>query len=86
VAFGREEADMTLASIIGPILKRGEQYVFDTWSAREGLLRGFPYRRIDHAHYARQAAIRTSARGTVICQTLDEFHSRTAAAALPLAA
>jgi len=83
-AFGREEADMT--SIIGPILKRGEQYVFDTWSVREGLLQGFPYRRIDYAHYARKAAIRAAARGTVICQTLDELHSRTAAAAMPLAA
>jgi hypothetical protein len=75
-----------MTSIIGPILKRGEQYVFDTWSVRDGLLQGFPYRRIDHAHYARKAAIRVAARGTVICQTLDELHSRTAAAAMPLAA
>jgi hypothetical protein len=77
---------MSLATIIGPILKRGERYVFDTWSAREGLVRGFAYQRIDHAHYARKATIRASARGTVICQTLDEFLSRTAATAMPLAA
>jgi hypothetical protein len=75
-----------MTSIIGPIIRRGERYVFDTWCAREGLRQGFPYQRIDHAHYARKAAIRTAARGTVICQTLDEFLSRTAAAGMPLAA
>jgi hypothetical protein len=38
--------------------------------------RSYPYHRIEHAFYARNAEIKTSARGrpaAIVCQTLDEF-------------
>ncbi len=76
--------------VIGPILKRADGYAFDTWSAGEGMRCGFPYRRVEDAHYARNATIKASARcggrGVMICQTLDEFIARSATRALPLAA
>jgi len=38
---------------------------------------GYPYRRIEDAHYARNAEIKASGRGgapsAIVCQTLDEF-------------
>ena len=76
--------------VIGPILKRADGYAFDTWSAGEGMRCGFPYRRVEDAHYARNATIKASARcrarGAMICPTLDEFIARCAIRALPLAA
>ena len=65
--------------IIGPILKRAGGYVFDTWSAGGGLDQGYPYRRIEDASYARNAAIRGTgpALGAVVCHTLDEFLAQT---------
>jgi hypothetical protein len=39
--------------------------------------RGYPYRRIEDAYYARRADIKASAQGralaAIVCQTLDEF-------------
>jgi hypothetical protein len=61
--------------IIGPILKRAGGYVFDTWRSGEGLNPGYPYRRIEDANYARNAAIRSDR--PVVCHTLDEFHAQT---------
>ena len=72
--------------VIGPILKREEGYVYDTWSFAEGVRCGYPYRRIEDAHYARKAAILGSARGVTVCQTLDEFVARSTVFALPMAA
>lgn len=72
--------------VIGPLLKRGDGYSFDIWSAGEGVRSGYPYRRIEDAHYARNAAIRASARGVVVCQTLDEFRATIARSAMPVAA
>jgi hypothetical protein len=67
--------------IIGPILKRAGGYVFDTWNALEGLSRGYPYRRIEDANYARNATIRTGESNAgfhaIECYTLDEFTTRT---------
>ena len=63
--------------VIGPVLKRLDGYSFDVWTAVKGVTRGYPYRRIEDAHYARNAEIRASARGraraATVCQTLDEF-------------
>jgi hypothetical protein len=72
--------------VIGPLLKRGEGYAFDTWSLREGLRGGYAYGRIEEAHYARNATIRMVPRGAVICQTLDEFRARTASHGMQAAA
>lgn len=63
--------------VIGPILKRADGYGFDIWTEGKGVSSGYPYRRIEHAYYARNASIRASARGcalaAIVCQTLDEF-------------
>jgi len=70
-----EDADMGI--IIGPVLMRADGYRFDTWTADKGVSRGYPYRRIEDAHYARNAEIKASAQGrapsAIVCQTLDEF-------------
>ena len=63
--------------VIGPVLKRPEGYGFDVWTVAKGVTRGYPYRRIEDAYYARNAEIRasTAARtpAAIVCQTLDEF-------------
>ena len=62
---------------IGPVLRRADGYGFDIWNAGKGLTRGYPYRRIEDAHYARKAEIRALSQGravaAIVCQTLDEF-------------
>src|SRR5271166_207324 len=64
-------------AIVGPILLKEGCYTFDLWTAEEGLSRGYPYRRIEDAHYARNAEIRSHSRrrpgAAVACSTLDEF-------------
>jgi hypothetical protein len=66
-----------MGTVIGPVLKRADAYRFDTWTAGKGVIRGYPYRRIEDAHYARNAEIKASAQGRALtaisCQTLDEF-------------
>ena len=63
--------------VIGPVLKRADGYRFDLWTADEGVSAGYPYRRIEHAYYARNATIKACAQdralATIVCQTLDEF-------------
>jgi hypothetical protein len=70
-----EDADMGI--VIGPVLRRADGYRFDTWTAGKGVTLGYPYRRIEDAHYARNAEIKASAQGraltAIVCQTLDEF-------------
>jgi hypothetical protein len=43
--------------------------------------RGYPYRRIEDAHYARKAEFKASTQGraptAIVCQTLDEFIAKT---------
>ena len=66
-----------MAIVIGPVLRRAGGYRFDTWTAGKEVTLGYPYRRIEDAHYARNAEIKASAQGrapaAIICQTLDEF-------------
>jgi hypothetical protein len=63
--------------VIGPVLTRPGGYRFDVWTVTNGVTRGYPYRRIEDAYYARNAEIRASAQArapaAVVCQTLDEF-------------
>ena len=61
--------------VIGPVLRRADGYRFDTWTTGKGMTRGYPYRRIEDAHYARKAEIKAQGRAVaaIVCQTLDEF-------------
>ena len=63
--------------VIGPVLMHADGYRFDTSTAGKGMTRGYPYRRIEDAHYARNADIKASAQGrtpsAIVCQTLEEF-------------
>ena len=71
-----------MSTVIGPVLMSANGYRFDTWIAGKGVARGYLYRRIEDAHYARNADIRASAQGCVpsaiVCQTLDEFIAKSA--------
>ena len=64
-------------AVVGPILLKEGRYAFDLWTPEEGLSCGYAYRRIEDAHYARNAEIRSRrqgrAGGAVACSTLDEF-------------
>jgi hypothetical protein len=64
-------------AVVGPILMNEGCYAFDLWTPGEGLSRGYLYRRIEDAHYARNAEIRSRRQGrsapTIVCATLDEF-------------
>jgi hypothetical protein len=66
-----------MGTVIGPVLRRADGYGFDTWTAGKGVTRGYPYRRIEDALYARNAEVKGSAQGralaAIVCQTLDEF-------------
>jgi hypothetical protein len=66
-----------MGTVIGPVLTRADRYGFDTWTAGKGVIRGYPYRRIEDAYYARNAEIKAFAQGrapsAIVCQTLDEF-------------
>ena len=48
-------------TVIGPVLTRPGGYGFDVWTVTNGVSRGYPYRRIEDACYARNAEIRASA-------------------------
>ena len=69
-------------TVVGPILTKGGGYAFNIWTPEEGLSCGFAYRRIEDAHYARNAEIRSRKRGrplsALTCSTLDEFTSAVA--------
>ncbi len=69
-------------AVVGPILIKEGAYAFDLWTPEEGLSRGYAYRRIEDAHYARNSEIRSRRRGrlgpAVTCNTLDEFTSAVA--------
>lgn len=69
--------------IVGPIVTRDGGFAFDSWTPEGGLTPGYPYRRIEDAHYARKAEIRSAARPVVgpmvACSTIDEFTSALAA-------
>ena len=63
--------------VLGPVLVRKGGYVFDCWTPRGGLSRGYTYSRVEDAHYARNIEIRSRIEGTsdrtVACSTVDEF-------------
>jgi hypothetical protein len=65
--------------VVGPIVTRDGGFAFDSWTAENGLSRGYSYRRIEDAHYARKVEIRSRARTVagpmLACSTLDEFSS-----------
>jgi hypothetical protein len=69
-------------TVVGPILTKQGGYAFDTWTPEEGLSCGYAYRRIEDAHYARNAEISPRKRGrplaALACNTLDEFTSAVA--------
>jgi hypothetical protein len=69
-------------AVVGPILIKEGSYAFDLWTPEEGLSRGYAYRRIEDAHYARNTEIRSRRQGrldsAVACNTLDEFTSAVA--------
>ena len=66
-----------MLAVVGPILLKEGCYAFDLWTPEEGLCRGYAYRRIEDAHYARNAEIKSRRRSrwgaAVACSTLDEF-------------
>ena len=66
-----------MLAVVGPILLKQGRYAFDLWTAEEGLSHGYPYHRIEDAHYARNAEIRTRRRAprstAMACRTLEEF-------------
>jgi hypothetical protein len=65
-----------MQAIVGPILLKQGCYAFDLWTPDEGLTRGYAYRRIGDAHYARNAEIKSRRRkpgAMVVCGTLEEF-------------
>jgi hypothetical protein len=73
--------------VVGPIVTRDGGYAFDSWTPEKGLHRGYSYRRIEDAHYARKVEIGSRARSfagpMVACSTLDEFSSVLANGASP---
>ena len=60
-------------ALVGPVLKIGNGYAFDTWTETQGLLSCAPYRRLDDARYGRTATMRHIGRHAVDCATRDEF-------------
>ncbi len=66
-------------AFVGPIVTREGGYAFDSWTPEQGLSRGYLYRRIEDAHYARKVEIRSGIRGSsgpmLACSTIDEFTS-----------
>ena len=76
-------------AVVGPIVIRGGGYAFDSWTSEEGLSRGYSYRRIEDAHYARNVEIRSRSRsynGPILaCGTVQEFASTLADHALAAA-
>jgi len=66
-------------AVVGPILLKEGGYAFDLWTLEEGLTRGYAYRCVEDAHYARNIEIRSQRRErsglTLTCNTLAEFTS-----------
>jgi hypothetical protein len=67
--------------VLGPVVRKEGGYGFDTWVATEGLSRGFCYRRLEDAYYARKVRIGENVQNgaeSVACHTMDEFLAETA--------
>jgi hypothetical protein len=65
--------------VVGPVVTRDGGFAFDSWTPERGLSRGYSYRRVEDAHYARKVQIRSGygsvAGPMVACSTVDEFSS-----------
>ena len=77
-----------MQTVVGPVVVTKEGgFGFDLWTSGEGLSRGFSYRRIEDAYYARKAEMRSRSKGPVApmmaCGTLDEFASALAELSIP---
>jgi hypothetical protein len=72
-----------MLAVVGPVITREGGYAFDSWTPKKGLSRGYAYRRVEDAYYARRAEIKTHSAGPaapmVACATIDEFASVVAA-------
>jgi hypothetical protein len=72
-----------MLAVVGPVITRGGGYAFDSWTPEKGLSRGYAYRRVEDACYARKAEIKSHgvapAAPMVACATVDEFASVLAA-------
>jgi hypothetical protein len=68
-----------MLAVVGPVITREGGYAFDSWTPERGLSRGYAYRRVEDAHYARKAEIKSHGTGRaapmVACTTIDEFAS-----------
>jgi hypothetical protein len=64
-------------AVVGPVITREAGYAFDSWTPQTGLSRGYSYRRVEDAYYARRVEIRSHGTGSayhlVACSTIDEF-------------
>jgi hypothetical protein len=69
--------ETNISVVVGPVLARAGGYVYETWTADEGLCGSFVYPRIDNAYYARAVEIahyrKQGALFPKICETVDEF-------------
>jgi hypothetical protein len=76
-----------VAIIFGPVLTREGGYAFEAWTPENGRSSGYVYRRIEDAHYARKAELRSPSEDhaglAVACNTVDEFARATTALVHP---
>jgi hypothetical protein len=70
--------------VIGPVLRRADGYRLDTWTAGKGVIRAYPYRPIEDAHFARSAEIKASAQGRVLATVPMSKIDQSASIAEPL--
>jgi hypothetical protein len=64
--------------VVGPVLSREGGFAFDSWTPEEGIARGYTYRGIDDAYYARNVELKSRKKGysdrlVVACITVDEI-------------
>jgi hypothetical protein len=68
-----------MLAVVGPVITREGGYAFDSWTPAKGLSRGYAYRRVEDAYYARKAELKTHGTGQaapmMACATIDEFTS-----------
>jgi hypothetical protein len=68
--------EAVMHAVVGPVVTRKGGYAFDLWTPEQGLRRGFCYRLVEDAHYARKVEIRSQSKSlAVACATLDQFAS-----------
>lgn len=68
--------------VVGPVLERPNGYAFYTWTVENGVSRGYLYRRVEDASYARKVIVdravskysgATPVGDVRTCRTLEEF-------------